>query len=307
MSWQKLGNIFTPQDHGLISHAQVPTVSVGETCINIFFSSRNKDGKSLPYKASFSLNDPTKILSFSNTPLMSMGLPGTFDDDGVMPGEILQKNDELLMYYSGWNQRTNVPYHNATGLAKSTDGGDSFQRVFQGPIMDRTATEPYLAVTPSIIVNEHGYKMWYVSGVSWEKFDGKYEPIYVIKYAHSMDGVNWQRNSAICIKQNHLEEAFSHPTVIYENGLYQMWYCYRGSRNYRDGKNSYRIGYATSSNGIDWQREDDKNIISPSENGWDSKMICYPYVFYIGKQRYMVYNGNGFGQTGYGLAKWEKK
>jgi len=31
-------------------------------------------------------------------------------------------------------------------------------------------------------------------------------------------------------------------------------------------------------------------------------MIEYPYVFYHKEKRYMLYNGNGFGKTGFGLA-----
>jgi len=37
---------------------------------------------------------------------------------------------------------------------------------------------------------------------------------------------------------------------------------------------------------------------------WDSEMMCYPTVFEVEKQRYMYYNGNNYGETGIGLAKW---
>ena len=43
-----------------------------------------------------------------------------------------------------------------------------------------------------------------------------------------------------------------------------------------------------------------------SPNGWDSEMICYPYVFDHGSNRYMLYNGNGYGKTGFGLAVLEQ-
>ena len=39
-----------------------------------------------------------------------------------------------------------------------------------------------------------------------------------------------------------------------------------------------------------------------SEEGWDSQMICYAYVYEHKGQKYMVYNGNGFGATGLGYA-----
>jgi hypothetical protein len=209
------------------------------------------------------------------------------------------------MYYSGWNQRVSVPYHNSTGLALSVDGGTTFTRKFEGPVMDRTPEEPYLAVTPSVLCENGKWQIWYISGLRWEKIADKYEPVYVIKYAESNDGIHWQRPNILCIAQNHPLEAFSHPTVIKHGGMYHMWYCFRHSEDYRDGTGSYRIGYGQSSNGIDWQRMDDKAGISPSKEGWDSTMQCYPYVVNIDDKTYMFYNGNGFGQSGIGLAVLE--
>ena len=57
---------------------------------------------------------------------------------------------------------------------------------------------------------------------------------------------------------------------------------------------SYRIGYAYSKDGINWQRnveyKDGPNV---SLVGWDSKMIAYPHVFKMGEKKYMLYCGNG--------------
>ena len=73
-----------------------------------------------------------------------------------------------------------------------------------------------------------------------------------------------------------------------------MWYSYRGKK--------YRIGYAESKDGKRWNRLDHLAGISPSKNGWDSEMIEYPFVFNHNGSRYMLYNGNGFGASGFGLA-----
>ena len=45
--------------------------------------------------------------------------------------------------------------------------------------------------------------------------------------------------------------------------------------------------------------------IDVSEDGWDSEMICYPHVFDHSGRRYMLYNGNGYGASGIGLAVLE--
>ncbi len=307
MSWKKKGLIFQPSGEfgWMISHAQVPTVHVMEDRFRVFFSTRNSVGKSLTACIDLDKNNPSIIKQLYNQPVLDFGMPGTFDDDGVMPSYALQHEHKLYLYYSGWNQRVNVPYHNAMGLAVSQDEGLSFTRLYEGPIMDRIKTEPYLAVTPSVYKDKNSWKMWYVSGIRWQLIEQKYEPVYVIKYAHSTDGVNWERPNLTCIEQAHENEAFSHPNVVKIDDTFHMWFCCRDSHDYRDGSGSYKIGYATSFDGMSWQRKDAQAGISPAEEGWDSKMICYPYVVKLGKKLMMFYNGNSFGKSGFGYAIWE--
>lgn len=308
MSWKKKGLIFQPSGEfgWMMSHAQVPTAHVMEDRLRIFFSTRNTAGKSLTACIDLDKNNPSNILHLYENPVLDFGNPGTFDDDGVMPSYIIKTGQQLRLYYSGWNQRVKVPYHNAMGLAVSNDDGLSFHRLHEGPIMDRITTEPYLAVTPSVLKEGDFWKMWYVSGIKWKLVDQKYEPIYVIKYADSLDGVTWRRPNHTCIEQNHEDEAFSHPNVLKINDIFYMWYCYRDSHDYRDGLGSYRIGHAESSDGLSWQRKDDQAHIDVSEDGWDSKMVCYPYVVQFENKRIMFYNGNGFGKSGFGYAIWEE-
>ena len=40
---------------------------------------------------------------------------------------------------------------------------------------------------------------------------------------------------------------------------------------------------------------------------WESDSITYPAVFDHGGQRYMLYNGNGYGRTGFGIAILETR
>jgi hypothetical protein len=69
----------------------------------------------------------------------------------------------------------------------------------------------------------------------------------------------------------------------------------------------YGIGYAESRDGLTWERRDDLAGISRSESGWDSEMICYPCVVNVGPNRYMFYNGNRYGSTGFGVAVLEEE
>lgn len=67
----------------------------------------------------------------------------------------------------------------------------------------------------------------------------------------------------------------------------------------------YRIGYATSSDLLNWTRDDARAGIDVSETGWDAEMISYPHVFELDGRTLMLYLGNQVGRAGFGLAELE--
>ncbi len=248
-------------------------------------------------------DNPANVLRIHDRPVLGLGHLGTFDDSGVTPCCIVDYESRKYLFYVGWNQTVTVPYRNAIGTAVSADGGVSFRRLFEGPVLDRTRLEPYFLASPFCILDDDRWKLWYTSSTGWTVVDGKPEPLYQIKYAESRDGINWVRNNTTCIEYKLEGEANTRPCVLKENGLYRMWYCYRGSTNYRTDKTqSYRLGYAESRDGIAWERKDDEVGIERSDEGWDSLMMEYPYVYEHKGRKYMLYNGNGFGETGFGYA-----
>lgn len=308
MRWHKQGNIFNPQAHRdwAGTHAQVPTVLVKGHVLRIYYADRNAKGQSFTTYLDVDRADPSRIVYHHKRPVITPGKPGTFDDEGIMPGCVMARDGRVFLYYSGWNRRVTVPYHNATGLAVSDDGGATFERLFEGPILDRVPLEPYLAVTPCVLQAGDHWKMWYISGLRWVEIANRWEPVYVIKYGISTDGIHWERPNVISVAQRHPLEAFSHPCVIKADDRYRMWYCFRDSADFRDGPGSYRIGYAESQSGIGFVRRDAEVGITVSESGWDSTMLCYPYVVSVDGRTLMFYNGNGFGQTGFGYAVLEE-
>lgn len=284
------------------SYAAVPVVMhLHDDVFRIYFSSRNSLNQSIPFFFDFDIVNK-KILSNISDPLMQPGALGCFDDSGVMPTCLLSENNKILMYYIGWNLGVTVPFRNAIGLAVNDDSGTLFKRVYQGPILDRNKNEPHFSASCHVI-NENGiYKMWYLSCVKWEKIDNKLVHFYNIKYAESADGVEWNRTGHTSIDFMYKDEyAISVPRVIKENGVYKMWYSYRGGLLSK----AYRIGYAESINGKVWIRKDDEIGLDVTPETWDSDMICYPFVFDHNQKRYMLYNGNGYGKTGIGLAVLE--
>ena len=86
-----------------------------------------------------------------------------------------------------------------------------------------------------------------------------------------------------------------------------MFFCFRKSLNFRGKEGGYRIGYASSTDLINWARDDSKAGIDISETGWDSEMVAYPHVFELDGEIYMLYLGNHVGREGFGLAKLSGK
>ena len=287
------------------THAQVPTPLVGEGLIRVYFSSRPERDLSLTTFVDLDADDPAKILRVNPTPILELGKPGTFDEHGIMPSCAIKSGSTVFLYYSGWSRAVSVPYTNSTGLAISEDGGETFKKVSEGPVLGKSLHDPYSATSPVVLKEGNIWHMWYCSGTGWLKIGEKYEHTYDIKYARSSDGITWVPFGKTVIGQRTEDEALTRPFVIKRADGYHMWFCYRRSRDFRDGDEAYRIGYAQSTDLVIWRREDDQAGIQPSDSGWDSRMIAYPAVVQLGNRIIMLYNGNDFGAEGFGYALLE--
>jgi 5'-3' exonuclease len=177
------------------------------------------------------------------------------------------------------------------------------QTVNQDWIIDRTKESPHFTATPEVIFDNGIYKAWFTSCMKWEKIDNEVKHFYNLEYAESTDGINWKRDKNIAIDfKDEFEYALGVPRVKKDNNLYKMWFCSRATQDIP----TYRIRYAESNDGIIWVRKDEEVGIDVSKDGWDSEMICYPFIFDHKDKRYMLYNGNGYGRTGFGIAILEK-
>jgi len=305
--WKSMGLIFLPDKYQpwAQSHAQVPTCFIKDnSTLRIFYSSR--DAGNVGRVSFFDVNadNPSEIKYVHDKPILESGKPGTFDDCGVMPSCVVTNMNKLFLYYIGWNIRNTVPYYNSVGLAVSEDNGLTFKRYSEGPLWDRNYLEPYFSASSCVLYNGKIWKCWYLSCTEYRLIQGIYEPRYHIKYAESDDGVKWNREGKIAIDYKSDEEGgIARPSVQFENGIYKMWYSYRNLFNYRiDPAQSYKIGYAESTDGMKWDRQDDVQFVGESQF-WDNNMRCYPNIVNVRNRKYMFYNGNGFGINGIGYAE----
>ena len=233
--------------------------------------------------------------TFDEKPVLAPGSIGTFDDRGVTSSCVALADGRLLHYYTGWNLGVTVPFYLAIGCAVGLGEGERLEKISRAPILGRSSADPFLTASPSVLEENGTWRMWYVSGTDWYVEGGETRPRYLVKYAESDDGLAWRATGLVCIDyRNDDETAIGRPCVLKDGGIYKMWYCARGP--------AYRLGYAESSDGFVWDRRDGEIAVTGVPEEWDSEMQAYPFVFDHAGARHMLYNGNGYGATGIGLA-----
>jgi predicted GH43/DUF377 family glycosyl hydrolase len=294
--WEKIGRILspTPQIWWMATHTGPSfALQISGSDYRIYLTGRDDQNRSTIGLAELNLNDPIGTIRVEQEAVFSPGERGTFDENGVSYPWLVPYEDGYYMYYVGWMPTVLTPFQNHTGLAKSNRQGRDFVRVSRAPILPRTDLEPYCSGSVCVL-KENTWRLWYTSFQRWTS-EAKPKHYYHIRYAESDNGIDWLRKGQVCIDfANSSEYAIGKPSVLRLNDTYHMWYVYRGDQ--------YRIGYAHSKDGVNWERRDDLAGITVSANGWDSKAISYPHVFRHEDKLYMLYCGNEYGKEGLGLA-----
>ncbi|SFL45325.1 glycoside hydrolase family protein [Pelosinus propionicus] len=316
MKWRKMGQIFSFEDFNFrkefVSHSQSPQAVVFDDYVRIYFSTRQKseNGKFLS-KVQFIDFDKsfTKIINQSTKEVIKLGELGTFNEHGIFPFNPVKYKNKICAYTTGWTRRSSVDVDSGIGLAISHDGGESFEKMGDGPVLSTSLNEPFLVCDGFVRVFNDMFHMWYIYGTEWKVFEQNQEPerTYVIGHATSVDGINWVKEGRQIIESKYDGECQALPSIIQIGSRYHMYFCCRNSYDFRKNpQNSYRLGYAYSDDLINWIRDDENVGIEVSKTGWDSEMMCYPHIFEMDNEIYMLYNGNEFGRYGFGLAKLEE-
>lgn len=299
MNWIKLGQIFTVSStcEEMVSHAANPlAIHLNGDVYRIFYSTRNGLNKS---SVSFvdinimtleNINNPDEVV-------FSYGHAESFYSHGVSIGNCYLQDNKQYILFMGWQHKDGEHWRGDVGRLELIDK----KELKLDPIhafMENDGEDRISLSYPCVIFHEGMYKMWYGSTIDWTSDNG--EMIHVIKYATSLDGENWEKHGIAIPYEIGVAQAFSKPSVLIDDVAYHMWYSYRSG----DGT-KYRIGYSHSVDGIHWERKHNEVGIDVSKTGWDSEMICYPFVFEHNKGKYMLYNGNEYGKSGFGIAKFE--
>ena len=302
MRWRKMGRVFVPDGRlkWCKKYAFPPTPHLlNDRVVRMYMAFCDENTVGRVGYVDLDADDPSNVLGVSLEPVLNVGTPGAFDENGVLPTSVVAHDGRLLMYYVGYQLGHKVRYYQFQGLAVSRDAGATFTRVKRVPVIDRSETES-LNRTSAFVLREDGtFKMWYVGGSEWVRGLDKDLPVYNMRYLESPDGVTWGDTGEVCLDfQNDDEHAFGRPWVVRRGGAYRMLFSVRTKSK------GYRLAYADSADGRAWTRRDDFGLdVSPA--GWDSQMVAYSSVLTRNDKTYLFYNGNNCGETGFGYALLE--
>jgi predicted GH43/DUF377 family glycosyl hydrolase len=313
MKWNKLGRVFNPLDfpdrpEWMHEYAQAPATLVFDDFVRVYFSCRPKrgaDGQFVSYSAFVDLDRKNlfKIVNIAQQPVFELGKLGTFDEFGIYPMSVIRNGREVWAYYAGWTRCESVPFNVAIGFGRSDDNGVTFKKLGDGPLLEYSPDEPFTMSGPKVRLFNDKFFLFYIAGDTWILKDGRPEISHKIRMATSADGMNWSKHHKNLISDNWGQnESQASPDVFYANGKYHMFFCGWVPRDFRQSR-LRKIGYACSTDLVNWIRDDSKAGIDVSEFGFDNEMVAYPHVFELDSQIYMLYLGNQVGRFGFGLAQ----
>jgi hypothetical protein len=301
--WIKKGLIYTP-DTKLAwqnSHAALPTAClIADNLYRIYFTSRDKENKTFVGYFDWEVGSPGRIINKCKEPILSPGNLGYFDNHGVQVTSVVKHEEKHYLYYLGWNIGRPAPlFYTSIGLAISEDGGTSYKKYSIAPIMERSRYDPWMVSGGTVLKEKSLWRMYYISGISFEFVDGVAQSRYDIKYAESNDGIHWERTGVVALPLQKQDMNISRMSIAQEDGMYKAWFPVK-----KKGQ-GYRVGFASSVDGVNWKRQDELIEIDVSEDGWDSEALDKMEVIVHNGTKYMLYNGNSFGRDGIGLAIYE--
>lgn len=298
--WHKLGRLFVPSGSHpkLRSHAANPlAVHLHDDVYRVFFSGRDEQNRSSVGAVDIDI-EKRAVITEHVVPFIEHGPPGSFYEAGISIGSCYEADGQLYMLFMGWQNPPDGHWRGDIGRLRVTPS-HTLELDMTIPFMGSDGIDPISLSYPWVEPAEDGgFLMWYGSTEAWDAGNG--EMLHVIKGANSADGHVWHKTGPAVPYRIGTAQAFSRPTVLGEGPDRHMWFSYRSGLG-----ESYRIGYAVSKEDGPWELKLHEACIAVSAAGWDSDMIEYPFVFVHRGHKYMLYNGNGFGKTGFGLAIYE--
>ena len=185
--------ISVPENHGWWkSHAQLPTVlKISPRKWRIFVAGRDARNKGSVISVDVDPANDMAVTAVSGERLIDHGPSGRFDCDGIGVTSVSLRDEQQIFVSAGMNAKAGKHYQIAIGLLNSTDFGQSFERLSDGPVLGPGINNPHGCSSGQALLIEGIWHIWFVSWREWaEHGSGPSEPRYDIRHATSKDGIN---------------------------------------------------------------------------------------------------------------------
>ena len=298
--WRSLGHVQVAvgeaPEHA--THASYPTpLLLPDGTVRVFYSPRDIGNRSTIFSIDLSLReDGFTRLGPPIGPWLLPGQVGMFDDAGTSVGWVAWTADGgIECWYLGWSLGVSVPFRTAIGRARAAPGETVLLRTSVAPVVDRSEIDPLSLGYPWLVLHD-GRKILFYGTHRWPPQEGRAID-HVIRRAEEMDrGAAWRRSTEPALAPEGPEEwGLSRPSVLRDAAGWHMWFA-------RRRLDRYSLGYARSPDGVHWTRSDGVVAFVTPEADWEAGSRTYPAVFDHQGRRWMLYNGNGYGRTGFGIA-----
>jgi predicted GH43/DUF377 family glycosyl hydrolase len=234
-----------------------------------------------------------------HNPMVSKGAAEGWDQSAVFSPAVLREGGAFKMWYTGVNGRTY-----GIGHASSADG-ETWAKHAQNPLLRPGEPGDWDSAAvgyPAVLTSGSIYAMWY-SG-----YDGRR---WQIGFAISNDGVSWTKYPGNPVLEVGTGDAWDRNgvagcSVLLAGGQYTLWY------SGRDG-NTWRVGRATSFDGLTWTKHPAPVIDVGPEGEWDGRHVLAGCVLQgasgVFQQWYVGHDGSnkriGFATSADGI-EWSK-
>ena len=271
-------------DDAVISEAKV--IYDGET-FHMWYAGRRRGppGLKMPMDLGYAISsDGVHWTKPSDGPVLVRGPLGGYDENMITAPAVLYDGTQFHMWFCAVDFRGDWSVNYAT----SADG-IRWRKSAANPLLEETHDDRWDAdyvAEPSVLYDGTGFQMWY-NGAS--SADTSRET--VLGHAVSSDGVQWTRfeesRPVFDVAEGGAwdDYAVARAHVMFDGELFKMWYEGHSGE-------TWRIGYATSSNGTNWERAPDNPIVDLGPEGaWDSKVASEPFALFDGHTYWLWHSG----------------